>query len=252
VGAARVAALLFIVAPLLGAVPGETFVDLRVPILAYHSVAPREAGTPAGSNAYVVTPETFDAQMTYLRDEGISVVSLSALVDALAGEGAPLPTRAVVITFDDGWINQYRHALPVLRKFGYTATFFVFTNPIGRDDRFVTWDQLREMQRAGMTIGSHGWTHPHMKSLAPKDLQREVDGSRRTLRQQLNAPVDFFAYPFGEHPPDVEAAVRNAGYRAARGFPGGPSNSALRRWALHSVMVTNSLAAFRRLLPQRL
>jgi peptidoglycan/xylan/chitin deacetylase (PgdA/CDA1 family) len=86
-----------------------------------------------------------------------------------------------------------------------------------------------------------------MKHLGPKDLQREVDGSRRALQRQLGATVDFFAYPSGEHPPEVEAGVRHAGYRAARGFPGGPSNSGAHRWALHAVMVTDSLAAFRRL-----
>ncbi len=218
----------------------------RVPILVYHSVAAHSADETAGQRAYRVSPAAFEAQMQYLRDNAFHVVALSALVADLRG-GPAVPARSVVITFDDGWITQYRDAWPILQRFGLTATFFVFPNPIGRDARFMTWEQLQVLVRAGMTIGSHSRTHPKMTALTPQALRDEVGGSRRALESRLGTAVEFFSYPFGEHPPEVEAAVRDAGYRAARGFPGGPLNAPDDVWALRSVMVTDSLAAFRRL-----
>ena len=218
--------------------------DLHVPILVFHNVAPHVAGRSAAARAYEVPPAVFEEEMAYLRDRAFTVVPLSALVGALTG-GPPVPARAVVITFDDGWVTQYLNAVPVLRRFGYTATFFVFTNPIGRDTRFMTWDQLRELQREGMTIGSHSWTHPRMTGLSPRAIHDQVAGSRATLEKRLGTRIDFFAHPFGEHPPEIEAAVREAGYVAARGFPGGAWNSPDRRWALHSVVATENVARFR-------
>jgi peptidoglycan/xylan/chitin deacetylase (PgdA/CDA1 family) len=219
---------------------------IHVPILVYHAVAPHTPGQTPDQRAYDVAPESFEAEMAYLRDRAFVVVSFGTFVTALDG-GRPLPARSVVITFDDGWISQYRHAVPVLRRFGYTATFFVFTNPIGKDDRFMTWDQLRELSAEGMTIGSHSWTHPMIASVHdPNALRREVDGSRVDLEKRLDQPIAFFAYPFGRSTPDAEAAVRAAGYSAARAFPGGAWNSRDDLWHLRSVMATDNLAQFRR------
>src|SRR3954469_20813162 len=128
--------------------------SLRVPVLVYHSVMPHHPGQTAEQRVLDVDDSVFVAQMRYLVDGGYHVVSFAALVDALEGRDT-LPNRAVVITFDDGWENQYRHAFPILRRFGLTATFFVFTTPLGKDDKLMTWEQLRELQAAGMTMGSH-------------------------------------------------------------------------------------------------
>jgi peptidoglycan/xylan/chitin deacetylase (PgdA/CDA1 family) len=217
---------------------------LRVPILVYHSVVAHKPGETADRRQYEVAPEVFETQMTYLRDHHLSVVPLAALVGALTGRGT-LPDRAVVITFDDGWENQFTHAVPVLRRFGYTATFFIFPNPVSRDARFMTWEQLRELLAAGMTIGSHSRTHPLISSVHGRALADEVGGSKALLEQKLGGPIAFFAYPFGAHPPEVEAAVRDAGYLAARGFPGGPWNDAAHVWALRSVRATDNLIEFR-------
>src|SRR6478609_7442019 len=113
----------------------------RVPILVYHSVMPHHPGQTAEQRVLDVDDSVFVAQMRYLVDGGYHVVSLDALVDALEGRDT-LPKHAVVITFDDGWENQYRHAFPVLRRFGLTATFFVFTTPIGKDEKLMTWEEL--------------------------------------------------------------------------------------------------------------
>lgn len=217
---------------------------VSTPILVYHSIS-----APAGNaarDAYAVSASTFAAQMDHLAAREIAVISLDALVASLTG-GPAVPERAVVITFDDGWRSQYAYAFPVLQRHGFTATFFVFTNPIGRSPRFMTWAQVTDLRRAGMTIGSHGWTHPHLTTASPRELQQEIVESRQTLEQRLGTRITLFAYPFGEHPPAAEDAVRRAGYVAARGFPGGTANDASTLWALRAVPAPDSLAAFRSL-----
>jgi peptidoglycan/xylan/chitin deacetylase (PgdA/CDA1 family) len=225
--------------------PGDS---IRVPILVYHNVGPLDPGKPLPKGEFSVSPETFAAQMQFLKDRRIPVVSLEALVSALEGKCAtPIPPRSVVITFDDGRENQYRHAFPVLKRHGFTATFFPFTHAMNKNKRYLTWDQLREMQEAGMTVGSH--THLHVRVDRVKDpqvLHKEVSGSRGILKEKLETAGDFFAYPFGALSQHGDSAVRAAGYRAGRAFGGGVWNSARDLWRLNSIPVTESMTAFRK------
>jgi peptidoglycan/xylan/chitin deacetylase (PgdA/CDA1 family) len=217
-----------------------------IPILVYHGVYPHHPGQTPEQIAYDVAPEAFEAQMTYLHDHNFHVASFAECVEALES-GKALPDRTVVITFDDGRENQYVHAFPILKHFGYTATFFVYPNPVGRRAEFMTWDQIREMQVAGMTIGSHSYTHPYLTKIKdPRDMKREIEASRAKLEKELGIHVEYFAYPFGARNADIEAAVRKAGYRAARIFPGGAWNSKTALFSLKGVMVRDNLKAFQR------
>jgi peptidoglycan/xylan/chitin deacetylase (PgdA/CDA1 family) len=218
--------------------------SLRVPILVYHSVMPHHRGQSAEQRALDVDDSVFVAQMRYLVDNGYPVVSFGALVDALEGRDT-LPNRAVVITFDDGWENQYLHAFPILRRFGLTATFFVFTTPIGTDSKLMTWEQLRELQAAGMTIGSHTRTHPILPDYHAA-LHNEVVMSRADIAQQLGHAPDFFAYPFGAWDAQSAASARTAGYRAARSYRGGPWNTPSALYHLRAVPVTDNMQGFER------
>src|SRR3954468_1604422 len=218
--------------------------SLRVPILVYHSVMPHHPGQTAEQRVLNVEDAVFEAQMKYLADGGYHVVSFAALVDALEGRDS-LPDRAVVITFDDGWGNQYRHAFPILRRFGLTATFFVFTTPIGKDPKLMTWEQLRELQDGGMTIGSHTRTHPVLPDYHAA-LHNEVQMSREDIKEHLGRAPDFFAYPFGEWDSLSAAWARTAGYRAARTYRGGAWNSPSDLYHLRAVPVTENMQAFER------
>ena len=218
--------------------------SLRVPILVYHSVMPHHPGQTAEQRVLDVDDSVFVAQMRYLIDGGYHVVSFAALVDALQGRGT-LPKRAVVITFDDGWENQFRHAFPVLRRFGLTATFFVFTTPIGKDEKEMTWDQLRELQAAGMTVGSHTRTHPDLPRYHAA-LHNEVAMSRVDIAQHLGRAPDFFAYPFGQWDTASAAWAQKAGYRAARAYRGGAWNAPSDLYHLRAIAVTDNMRAFER------
>lgn len=216
--------------------------SLRVPILVYHSVMPHHPGQTRAQRVLDVDDSVFAQQMRYLADSGYHVVPFAALVDALEGHGT-LPRRAVVLTFDDGWKNRYRHALPILERFGYTATFFVFTTPIGTDDKVMTWDELRALQAAGMTIGSHTRTHPSLPRYHAA-LHNEVAMSREDIAQHLGKAPDFFAYPFGDWDAASEAWARKAGYRAARAYRGGAWNAPSDLYHLHAIPVTDNMKRF--------
>jgi peptidoglycan/xylan/chitin deacetylase (PgdA/CDA1 family) len=154
--------------------------------------------------------------MKYLKDADYHIISFGDLENYFR-RGTTLPSRPVVLSFDDGWSDQYIYAFPILEKYHYTATFFVFTNPVGTKG-FITWAQLRAMRAAGMTIGSHTRSHPYLTRISdPTLLRKEIVDSKQVLEKQLGTPVTDFAYPFGQYNAAVAAAVEAAGYLTARG-----------------------------------
>jgi peptidoglycan/xylan/chitin deacetylase (PgdA/CDA1 family) len=215
--------------------------SVRIPILVYHNIAPHRPEQTSEQRLMDVDPVVFKQQVNYLADHGFRTVSLASLVGVLESGAAP-PDHVVIITFDDGWESQFEGAVPVLRQLGMTATFFVVTSQVG-DPAYMTWDQLRELQDAGMTIGSHTRTHPMLTS-PDVSLTDEVEKSRQDIRQHLGTTPDFFAYPYGAWDARAVAAVRAAGYAAARAFPRGPWNTPSDLFALRSVMVTDDMGAF--------
>ncbi len=223
--------------------------SLRVPILVYHSIAPAHAGQSTEQRLLDVDTALFRRQMSYLAANRYNVIPLGMLLDALQGQGS-LPPRSVVITFDDGWLSQCEHALPVLEQMHFTATFFVITLQVGRGSMYMGLDDLKTLQRAGMTIASHSRTHPNLTKVSDAELREEVLGSRQDLQKMLGVAPDLFAYPYGSWNRRVAAAVQAAGYRAARAYPGGAWNDVTDRYALHSVLATGDMAAFERALEQ--
>jgi peptidoglycan/xylan/chitin deacetylase (PgdA/CDA1 family) len=222
--------------------------SVRAPILVYHHIEGHRSGETALARELDVSNTMFTTQMHYLVDHGFHVVSLDALVDALEG-GKPLPEHSVVLTFDDGWLTQYQYALPVLKQLGLTATFFVITKSLGVDPGYMNWQQLKELQSAGMSIQAHSRTHPKLTEPSVS-LTTEVAGSRQDIQQNLGTTPDVFAYPYGEWDARTAAAVKGAGFRAARALSG-ITNTSSDLYALHSVLATDDMAAFERALEGR-
>lgn len=222
---------------------------LKLPILVYHIVRPSYPSDSRAVRAIAHTPEVFDAQMEYLHDAGYHVVSFHEL-ESHFKNGIPLPDKPIIISFDDGWDDQFTYAFPVLEKYKYTATFFVFTNPIGTKG-FMTWDELRAMQKAGMTIASHSRSHPYLTRITdPKALRNEISGSKQVLESRLGITVREFAYPFGQYNAAVMAAVTDAGYLSARGdryYRG--EQAANRLYELDALNAPTTMALFERMFP---
>jgi len=186
---------------------------LNVPILMYHYVDHTPPDTGPAAAGLTVSPREFGAQLDYLAAEGYHPVTIAQVYAAMTG-GARLPSRPVAITFDDGGSDNHGVAFPILREHGFTATFFVITGYVG-GRACMTWDQLREMQAAGMDIESHTVSHPDLRTLGAAGLAAELGRSREALATELGAGARFLSYPQGRFDKTVIAAARAAGYLGA-------------------------------------
>ncbi|MET9878070.1 polysaccharide deacetylase family protein [Actinacidiphila glaucinigra] len=190
-----------------------------VPILMYHAVTDTPAPATRGLS---VTPAAFAGQMTLLGARGFTPLGTAELAEAWR-TGRPLPRRPVLITFDDGYEGVHRHALPVLKGLGFRATLFVSTGwlrgpyelPGAALDTMLDWDQVRELDAAGVEIGGHSHTHPQLDQLGDERLWFEVLRCKEVLRDELGTAPVSFAYPYGYSSRRVRRAVRFAGFTSA-------------------------------------
>jgi peptidoglycan/xylan/chitin deacetylase (PgdA/CDA1 family) len=221
---------------------------VEVPILVYHHI---RRSVPVGSRAerrLTVTAQSFDHQLKYLQETGCHVITFATLAGYLAGAGE-LPTKPVIISFDDGWEDQFVNAVPSLEKYHYSATFFVVTDAIDSAG-FFSSSQLRRLLGEGMEIGSHSRSHPHLEKINnPGILWDQIYSSKQILESQLGTAVEDFAYPYGSYNATTASAVRSAGYKTARACCiGGVQSDA---YALRAVMAPDDLAKFGKLLHAR-
>ena len=217
--------------------------SVRVPILIYHSMLPHTPAQSPLQRYYDVAPESFIKEMRYLKDADYTVISLRFLADAL-DQNITLPSKSVVLTFDDGWRSQYAYAFPTLKKYDFTATFFIYTNAIDHD-HFLTWDQVRLMNGSGMTIGGHTESHPYLPVIHyPARLREEKIGVKRIIEDQIHQKIDLFAYPFGHYRDDIIKIVKEAGYVAARSTYGGVHHVKDDLYKLKAIEVTDDFDKF--------
>ena len=218
---------------------------MRVPILVYHSILPRHQGETEQQKRFSVTPEHFAAELRYLKDHGYTAVSLDALADYFS-VGRTLPAHPVILTFDDGWENQYANGFPILKEYGFTATFFIFSNAPDYG-RFMSWAQISKLQDAGMTIGGHSKSHPYLYKITdPAELRKEIIESKKIIEEHIGRPVTVFAYPFGRYSTESLAIVKEAGYRTARTMYGGVSHTAADLFTLKIVEAGDDVPMFER------
>lgn len=177
-----------------------------IPVLTYHHVGD-------GKEWYYVGAGEFETHLKYLKENGFSVLNLAEASEVLAGKRA-MPQRPVVVTFDDGYEDNFSAALPLLEKYGMRATFFITTGKMGQPE-YLTWSQARAMQKRGMEIGSHTVNHYTLNEINLKEFERELLSSRLMLQSNIPMPAVFFANPFGETAPAVVELLRKTGYQAA-------------------------------------
>lgn len=183
-------------------------------VLLYHHVAD---DTPASTS---VTPERFAEHVNHLRDNDFTVWPLPDLIEAVRN-GDEVPPRTVAISFDDAYASVYDHVFPKLQALDWPFTVFVSTQYIDDGLRnYNTWDELREMERAGVTIANHGRSHAFMAHPAPDESERdwlarmraEVEDAQARLEAELEQPARLFAWPYGEYSPRVQEMLRELGY----------------------------------------
>jgi peptidoglycan/xylan/chitin deacetylase (PgdA/CDA1 family) len=210
-----------------------------------------------------ITPAAFEAQMKELKDRGITVIGMQDLLAWKRGE-KNIPPRCAVVSFDDGLKSQYEVAWPIMKKFGYTFTMFIYTEGV-RGGLFgggeaITWEQLGDMRDNGIDIEAHSATHQDLREGHPvtirepdgkkvrkrltgpeyeQFIQNELVGCKQLLEQRLGIKVNCFAVPYGFYNEHVKEIARNAGYEAMFTVYGQPITytspmDALGRWAIEA------------------
>lgn len=200
---------------------------LKVPVLYYHSIMYEEG------NEVRMPPDQFEAQMAYMQDNGYESISLDQLYEAFFKKGV-LPAKPFVITFDDGYEDNYTTAFPILKKRGFTAAVFMVTSYIDGEG-FLSWSQLKELSANGWDIEGHTVRHPYLSQLDEANLFNELNQSKEVLEKGLKTNVSSFAYPYGDFNSDIVQAVKDAGYLLAFTTDRGWADLMLDEWHLQRV-----------------
>ncbi len=208
----------------------------NVPILMYHHLNDLPSSATQLSLTWTVKPRDFEAQMNWLSQHGFHTITMAQLVGHLTHH-QPLPAKPLIISFDDGWAEDYSVAFPILKRYNFIGVFFVYTHPLDKPE-FLSWGQVEEMSGAGMDIEAHTLTHPHLRSLTPDAAAKEIGESKATLENRLGKPVVAFAYPFGEYNAAIIEMVKRAGYECAVTINSGYRQRADQIFQLHRTRVS--------------
>jgi len=178
-----------------------------VPIILFHHVSV----SPINSQ-YYVPPEKFDEELKLLRDWEYTTITIEMLLKAI-NEGADLPPRPIIISFDDGNLDNYTNAFPIMQKYGFTGVVYIVGNYVGAD-KYMNADQIKDMAASGWEVGSHSMSHADLTFLEPQRQRYEVVESKELLEQTLGVPIKTIAYPFGKSNGAVIDYAHFAGYTA--------------------------------------
>ncbi len=200
--------------PTLGPTPDGVYRRVRVPILMYHHIDVPPPNADRIRYNLSVPPDLFEAHLRFLKEAGYTPITLDDLLYHLT-RGRPLPPKAIVLTFDDGYRDNYTYAFPLLKKYSFTATFFIITDLVNQGHpEYMTWDMVREMRAAGMQFGAHGRTHIDLSQADLDQLVWQALGSTEVFQVELGEPARYIAYPSGRYNAQVIAVYKSAHYWA--------------------------------------
>jgi len=210
----------------------------RVPVLSYHRFS-RDRADPM-----TIRANDFEEQMKYLKENGYQVIPMDLLFDFLHSK-RPIPRKSVVITLDDNHYSIYEIAFPILKKYGYPATLFIYTDQITSGGRGLSWNQLSEMARHGIEIQSHTQSHRNLTKRMGEEsfrdyfesLRKELAESAAQIKKRLGQDVKYLAYPFGETNPLVIALLKKLGYQGAFTVERGGNPFFVHPYRIHRSMI---------------
>jgi peptidoglycan/xylan/chitin deacetylase (PgdA/CDA1 family) len=197
---------------------------VHVPILMYHRVHAYATELTKSLPDLTVEPGVFSGEIAALQGGGYHSITVAQLFHALF-DGAPLPPKPVLLSFDDGYADDVTQILPVLRAHRMTGVFYIITGRF-HEPGFLTGAQVRELDAAGMDIGGHTRDHVDLPGLGTAQLTDEIAGSRHDLERLLGHPIASFAYPAGRFDATVVAATHAAGFALAVTTQPGATESA--------------------------
>ena len=213
-----------------------------VSILVYHRFG------SVVTDRMTVTTAVFAEQLEWLRAREYQIISLRTLVECLRNPSAPLPSHAVVITADDGHKSVYTEMLPLIKRYRFPVTLFVYPSAISNADYALTWEQLAEMTGTGLVdVQSHTYWHPNFNRerarLSPNEyrtfVMTQFTHSKQVLERHLGGHIDMLAWPFGIHDPELEQWALLAGYDAAFTLERSAAGNGADMWALPRFLMTD-------------
>jgi peptidoglycan/xylan/chitin deacetylase (PgdA/CDA1 family) len=198
--------------PTAGPTPDGVLRQLHVPILMYHYISVPPADADIYRKDLSVTPERFEGHLQYLLSAGYHVVTLDDLLYALT-QGRPLPEKPVILTFDDGYEDNYQNAFPLLQKYGVSGHFFIISDFVnaGRPG-YMSWQQIEEMAAVGQHFGSHSRDHPDLSGKPVDYLVWQALGGLESIQEHLGYHPRWVSYPSGGYDQQVIAVYKSANY----------------------------------------
>jgi glycosyltransferase involved in cell wall biosynthesis/peptidoglycan/xylan/chitin deacetylase (PgdA/CDA1 family) len=222
----RILSSLFYFTRILKPLPGIT-------ILTYHRV-----NDELPSSAMVTSAESFAQQMEYLSKDGYQVIGIDEMLKNLSSLRATtygLRTKDIVLTFDDGWQDNYTNAFPVLKRYGFNATIFLTTGKINTED-YLNDSQIKEMSESGLEFGVHTVNHPHLTQIGIEEAKKEIGESKKT--------VAAFCYPYGEYNQEIKSLVKEAGFACAFSEIPGKNTNAVDLFELKRIEISGKDSLF--------
>lgn len=209
--------------------------DVGIPVLYYHSVLPDSEVTTR--NEVTISPENLKTQLQLVKDLGYTTLTMSELNDYIINN-KEIPKKSILITFDDGYADNYVHAFPILKELDMKATIFVISSGID-GGYYMSSDQLKDMVNYGIDIESHTVNHVHLDTLPYEEQLKELKDSKATIEKITNKEVLSIAFPFGDYNENTLKAVTDAGYSIAFTTNRGLANRTDNKIALDRIYVSS-------------
>ncbi|MDO8498398.1 MAG: polysaccharide deacetylase family protein [bacterium] len=190
--------------------------QLKVPILMYHYISNNPNPEDRQRDSLATPPDKFEEQLQYLSQNGYVTITLDTLYAALKKQ-VTLPSKPIILTFDDGYIDFFINAYPILQKYHFQATVFI---PTGLMDQgyYLHWDQIKQMQESGLIhFAAHSVHHYQLTALSRQEALYEMTESKKILQEKLGVPINFMAYPYGSVNQEVINLAGEAGYLGSAG-----------------------------------
>jgi peptidoglycan/xylan/chitin deacetylase (PgdA/CDA1 family) len=188
--------------------------DKGIPILMYHSIDKEVDPVTGKLNELRVPKEVFREQMKYLKENGYITLTMSEVYDFFQNNKG-VPEKSIVITFDDGYLDNYTNAYPILKEFGFNATVFIISGLVDKDKAYMTSEQLKEMELSGIEMQAHTANHPQLSTLDYENQMREIKDSKIFLENLLNKKIEYIAYPYGNYNENTLKIVKELEFKAA-------------------------------------
>ncbi|HCN83167.1 MAG TPA: polysaccharide deacetylase [Sphingobacteriaceae bacterium] len=185
----------------------------QVPILCYHQIRNWKATDSKAAKDYIIQINTFKEHIKLLADSGYHSVLPDQVYNYLV-YGDPLPSKPVMLTFDDTDLDQFTIAAPELKKYGFKAVYFIMTVSLGRP-HYMTKDQVKKLSDDGNIIGSHTWDHHNVKKYQGQDWVTQIDKPTKTLETITGKDINYFAFPFGLWNKEAIPELKKRGFKAA-------------------------------------